>query len=224
MNSKKRNKRYQHFAIALLFLAPLTLLPKGFIETKYNLFEYPELFSLFRYSTLLGDGWMLLAVLVFILVRLHFYTNRKKLKELYSFIFAAALMSLTVCLLKNIIFHNELRPIACLSLQNAHWDTTQFNIHFNRLHSFPSGHTATFACIGFFLMRFIKKTFYIRLLFIGILFVGFSRMFLFQHFVLDVFIGFYIGLFSVITADKITALILNKRKNPKTVLVLNNSL
>ena len=221
MNSKKLNNLYRHFAIVILFLAPLVLLPKGFIEMKYNLFEYPELFEIFKCITFFGDGWMLLAVLIFILARLHFYTKRKNLKELYTFIFAAVLMMLFVHLLKKILFEDELRPIAYFNTLNPNWNSSQFDIHFNSRHSFPSGHTATFATIGFFLMRYVKKT-YSYLLFGSILLVGFSRIFLFQHFVLDVFIGLYIGLFSVSAANQLTTIIFSKKKTAKAFLAFNN--
>lgn len=222
MDSKKTNKLYSHFGLALLFLAPLLLLPKGFIEMKYNLFEYPNLFLPFKCITFFGDGWMLLGTLVFVLVRLHFYKKRRNLKELYSFIFAALLMSIVVCVFKHYLLPDTLRPIAYFTSKNPTWDSSQFDIHFNTRHSFPSGHTATFATIGFFLMRFIKKKLYIKLLFVAIILVGFSRIFLFQHFVLDVFIGFYIGLFSVVTANQLTYFVFTKKKSARTFLVLNN--
>ena len=222
MNQKRIHKLYQNFGLAILFLVPFALLPKGFIELRCNLFEYPQLFLLFKTITFFGDGWMLLGVLVFILVRLHFYKKRKKLKELYSFIFAALLMISIVCLLKNSLFQDALRPIAYFTAKNPNWNPSQFDIRFNCNHSFPSGHTATFATIGFFLMRFIKKTIYIKLLFAAIILVGFSRIFLFQHFVLDVIIGMYIGLFSVAAANQITYFVLAKKKIEKTIIVLNN--
>lgn len=222
MNQKRIHKLYQNFGLAILFLVPFALLPKGFIEMRCNLFEYPQLFLLFKTITFFGDGWMLLGVLVFILVRLHFYKKKKNLKELYIFIFAALLMTLVVCVLKHYLFPDDLRPFAYFTSKNPNWNPAQFNIRFNTRHSFPSGHTATFATIGFFLMRFIKKTIYIKLLFAAIILVGFSRIFLFQHFVLDVIIGMYIGLFSVATANQLTYFVFAKKKTARTFLVLNN--
>ncbi|HJS00428.1 MAG TPA: phosphatase PAP2 family protein [Flavobacterium sp.] len=219
MNQKKINKLYQHFGLVLLFLAPLLLLPKGFIEMRWNLFEYPQLFLAFKIITLFGDGWMLLAVLIFTLVRLHFYKRRKNLKDLYFFIFSAVISILIVSILKNLVFHDALRPMAYFDIKNSSWDTSIFDIRFNRRRSFPSGHTATFATIAFFLMRFAKKTIYIKLLFLAIVLVGFSRIFLFQHFVLDVFIGMYIALFSVTIGNKLSRFVLSKKKIAKTTIL-----
>ncbi len=222
MNQKKINKLYQHFGLVLLFLAPLLLLPKGFIEMRLNLFEYPQLFFPFKIITFFGDGWMLLGVLVFTLVRLHFYKKRKNLKDLYFFVFSALITISVVSIFKNIVFYEALRPIAYFSIKNPSWNPAQFDIRFNRHHSFPSGHTATFATIGFFLMRFVKKAVYHKLLFLAILLVGFSRMFLFQHFVLDVFIGMYIALFAVTIGNKLSSRVMSGKKVAKTILVPNN--
>lgn len=71
--------------------------------------------------------------------------------------------------------------------------------------SFPSGHTATAFAMGTVLVIMIKnKKWQLPILFAAIL-VGYSRIYLAQHFLLDIiigaFIGFAIGILSVYLAE-----------------------
>ena len=66
-------------------------------------------------------------------------------------------------------------------------------------HSFPSGHTAT-AFAMFFMLSIISKSNYSKLFFfLSALIVGFSRVYLLQHFFIDVYFGSIVGtLFALI--------------------------
>ncbi len=59
--------------------------------------------------------------------------------------------------------------------------------------SFPSGHTATAFAIAAVLALYTNKNWYHFLLLCAAVLVGFSRIFLSQHFLLDVLMGSFIG-------------------------------
>ncbi|MEP1094428.1 MAG: phosphatase PAP2 family protein [Cyclobacteriaceae bacterium] len=69
--------------------------------------------------------------------------------------------------------------------------------------SFPSGHTMTaFAIATFLALMMGKKEWSVALLF-GALFVGISRMYLNQHFLIDVTVGSFIGVIVAVICYKV---------------------
>ena len=69
-------------------------------------------------------------------------------------------------------------------------------VHMNRLHSFPSGHTSTAFSMALLLTSITKRKIWCYVLPMIALFVGYSRVYLGQHFVSDVFAGMLIGILS----------------------------
>ena len=61
-------------------------------------------------------------------------------------------------------------------------------------------------------MRYVKHAYQRMLLYLAILVVGYSRVFLFQHFVADVFAGVLLGLICVWCGDWISQRIFNKNR------------
>ncbi len=59
--------------------------------------------------------------------------------------------------------------------------------------SFPSGHTATIFCFAFLLSLFVRNTLATIGLLLVALVVGYSRVYLLQHFLVDVAAGAFIG-------------------------------
>lgn len=73
-----------------------------------------------------------------------------------------------------------------------------FNYHKNN--SFPSGHTTSAFAFGTVLMLNSKSHALKSLFFCAMVLVGFSRIYLLQHFLLDVYVGAFIGiLFGIIS-------------------------
>ena len=65
--------------------------------------------------------------------------------------------------------------------------------HINLLHSFPSGHTITAFAFFMALTFFTKNRLWQVLCFVLALLVGFSRIYLQQHFAIDVLVGSLVG-------------------------------
>lgn len=140
---------------------------------------------LFPYITYLGDG----AFFVFICLVLLPFNWRIGLMGLASF----ALSSLTSEFFKKVVFVGSPRP-----LKYFEHSTFQYHIikglDIHSYNSFPSGHTITaFAMFGLLAFLDPSKRRGWLWLFLAVL-TGYSRVYLFQHFVEDVFAGSVIGI------------------------------
>lgn len=204
MKKIKINQVYQNYALVLLFLFPLFFLNRGSIVSRINLFEYPSLFSFFKVLSFLGDGWMSMIIFVFLLIYRKNKKGKEFHKEIFSYLISVLLMFIFVSILKQGIYPMAARPIAFFENIPSNWNPEEFKIVFHQRRSFPSGHTATVATLGFFMMRFCKTKFLRMGLFSLILLAGFSRIFLFQHFIQDVIAGLFIGLFCVGVVNQIS--------------------
>ncbi len=208
--SAKQSSKYLLFFGALhVLLLPLVFFKRGTLELPFNLFVAPELFPVFNIITFMGDGWF--ALVVFGLVG--FIAAQKKLHvkaELMSFLIVSVLMGIGIYILKQLVFPDVTRPIAYFASLPRGWNTDDFALSFHRFRSFPSGHTASAATYGFFLMRYVKLPYNRLMLYAAILLVGYSRVFLFQHFVTDVFAGVLLGLVCVWFGDWISHRIFKK--------------
>lgn len=214
-----QNLFYRNFAFCLPFFIPLLLLPKGTIEQRINLFEFPSFFPFFKWITLLGDGWIMLIVLALLWTRYLIKKSGKIKVELLHFLFAALFMIVVVTLMKNLFFYAAPRPVEFFGIEAGSSLLERFDIRFHHFRSFPSGHTATIAVVGFYFMRYCKREFFRRLLFTLIMIGGFSRIFLFQHFLADVIVGISIGLISIFAGKYVTDRIIY-RKIKKRVAML----
>jgi membrane-associated phospholipid phosphatase len=213
MKNQNFNMVYLNFAVSLVFFVPMVLIPKGTIEQQVNLFEYPSLFLFFKTTTLLGDGWILLLAFLSLLA---YYFSAKTVKardEMMTFLFSALFMIVLVSLLKNVFFYSSPRPVKFFNLQSGSSLIDSFDLRFHHFRSFPSGHTATVSLLGFYLMRYFRREFWWRFLFVLILLGGFSRVFLFQHFLADVLAGIGISLISVLVGIKIVELLYYRKTN-----------
>ncbi len=174
---------YAPFILALLAGASiLFFIEKGeevlFINSLYSpFFDY-----LFYYGTSLGNGWMYVAVAVILLWK----SYRHALLALVCF----SVTGLVVQFLKNMIFPEMMRPSVVLSEFDLHFvEGVKIMKHF----SFPSGHTATVFSL-FCLLSLLVKRQWLGLIFIAMALIGgISRMYLVQHFFVDVYFGALIG-------------------------------
>lgn len=168
--------------IVLFFLVHIVL---GSVKTVVfiNSWHSPFLDSFFASITNLGSG---LVVLPFLLISLfqRFYIS-------IALTINVLLQGVLVSLFKRLLFHDAPRPINFLDDCIIH-RVEGVNIH--RIMSFPSGHAVTIFGLCFFLSLYAKsnRVLVLFLLFIAIV-VGLSRIYLLQHFALDVAVGALLG-------------------------------
>lgn len=138
----------------------------------------------FTYTTYLGDGAFFILVCLLLLI----YNRRVGAMAFTSF----ALSSLTVVFLKQFIFPERLRPLKFFE-HSAYQYRIIEGLNIYSYNSFPSGHT-TSAFAVFSLLAFIdnrRERGWLFLLLAAL--TGYSRVYLFQHFVEDVYVGSLIG-------------------------------
>lgn len=121
-------------------------------------------------------------------VLLAFFRIRYALMGLFNL----AVVGLLTGLFKNVFFQGYLRPISYFGADEFYRLVTTAEA--NYFNSFPSGHTMAIFAFLSLLACFIKKRRAGVTLFFVALSVGFSRMYLCQHFFVDVYFGSVFGL------------------------------
>lgn len=189
---------------SIIFLYPILFFPKGELELLINHFHNSELDLFFRYITHLGDG----SVLAVLLVVLLFYNYYSVILTAFTIIFQSILVSL----FKRWIFKGLERPVAFFDEGITLNFVEGVDVH--KFNTFPSGHTATgFALFALlFIMINNRGVIFSTLVFILALLVGFSRVYLLQHFVIDVYFGAIIGVLSVILALYFSGILFTDKK------------
>ncbi|WP_417800162.1 phosphatase PAP2 family protein [Tenacibaculum sp.] len=181
-------------SIAVLFLAlyfSITI-PKGELLIILNKHHTNFLDIFFKYITYLGDAviYIPLAILIFFLKR----------KNLTYLIYLLLIQTGISWVLKKVIFKGMARP-------KAYFDTNTFEllhkvsgINIHSLNSFPSGHTLTAFSLAFFFIFFFKLHKYGQLfLFVLACFAGLSRVYLLQHFLIDISFGAFLGFLTAVS-------------------------
>jgi len=140
----------------------------------------------FKIFTHFGDG----IVIAFAIVIMLFIKYRYAIVVAISSILATILVQL----FKRYIIPDVDRPsLVFESIKQLH---IVEGITMNTAHSFPSGHTATGFSI-FLLFALISNNKYIKFLFFIVAFlVAYSRIYLSQHFLVDIYFGSLIGVLS----------------------------
>jgi membrane-associated phospholipid phosphatase len=178
------------FTIIIAFATGIIVLIMGKNETfqLINSHHNSAADFFFKYFTHAGDGWMWVPVgLYFIFL---------KRKYLVAILAGIIISSLLTQFLKRVIYPDELRPIAHLA--------ENFPVHvieglkLNRVYSFPSGHTSTAFTMALILAYMLNKKIFSIILPVLALLVGYSRVYLAQHFPTDVLAGMGIGIVSAI--------------------------
>lgn len=137
----------------------------------------------FYISNYLGEGIFYAVVLfLFLIVRLRYGI---------ALLFAFAQVGLWVYFLKGVVFSHMVRPkLFFEGLADLHFVE---GVHVHQHFSFPSGHTTT-AFTLFCLLALLVKRKEISLLFVVFAVLGgLSRIYLAQHFLMDVFAGSILG-------------------------------
>lgn len=172
----------------LVGMAAMTFIEKGNFELLINRCNNPSLDQFFKYVTYLGDG-VIMAVAGIILLFIRYYYT-------VILLLISALHGLFLFIIKRFFFLGAPRPKVYLhGVANLHF-VEGVTIH--SLNSFPSGHTATIFSLTLFLALIINRKNWSFILFMLALVVGFSRIYLLQHFFIDVYYGSVVGVLSTL--------------------------
>ncbi len=158
----------------------------------------------FTNVTYLGDGAFMVILAVVLLIR----SYRFALMGVVSFV----VTGLLTIFLKQVVFPTALRPLKYFEHSSWQYHLIEgLNVH--SYNSFPSGHSMTaFAVFSLLALLDERKN---RGWFLATLAVvtAYSRVYLFQHFVADVWVGSLLG----VAVSATTVLIMSRlwEKNPK---------
>ena len=189
-----QSKEYQRFRAAVLFSVVIAMLLAVFvgiygkdqsflmINGRYS----PQADYFFNYVTYLGDG--------LIWVPLFLYTLIYKRDFFVAVVAAVIICTVITHFGKRVIFIDEPRPLRLMrDLARAVPLMAGRDSYSN---SFPSGHTSTAYTLSLLLAFLVRRRFAAFLFPLLAFLVGYSRVYLAQHFVTDVLAGTVIGILS----------------------------
>ena len=208
LNLIKSNKYFLYpYLVLMLFLSVILLVyTKTDIHLYINQFHTPFFDVFFKHYTKLGDG-IVVGIFIFILL---FIKYRYAIIASISGVFAI----IVVQSFKKYLIPDVDRPWRFFKGVHELYFVPDVVSHTS--HSFPSGHTTTGFLI-FFIFALIVKNKMLKFLFlIFAVLIGYSRIYLSQHFLNDVY---FASIFSILISF-FTYLWVSKWKNPK----LDNSI
>ena len=174
--------------VGLLIFGATLLFSLGKVKAFYalNPYHHPWLNDIFYFFTILGDG-------VFVVPMAFALLLIKEKKLFWLNLSTYCLSGIIVLTIKN--FVDEARPSVFEGLKNYPYFIDQITLH--NFHGFPSGHTASaFAAACMFAFNSRSKTITALVLLLIAALVGYSRVYLGEHFISDVMVGSVIGIFS----------------------------
>jgi membrane-associated phospholipid phosphatase len=170
--------------LSLLFVASLGI-DKGMDILWINGHHTAFLDLFFKTVTNLGDGLIFIPIVVFACF--------VRFRHAIAALFASLLHGILVSLFKRVLFPKLERPRKFLGDDLIHFAP---GVDVHNFNSFPSGHTATAFCAAFFLTLISgNKAIGVFTLMLAFM-VGYSRIYLAQHFLIDVAAGAVVGTFS----------------------------
>jgi membrane-associated phospholipid phosphatase len=183
-----RNSRWYFWALILLFLTGFLLLAidgKGGSFILLNSYHSNWLTTFFIIYTNVGDGIFALCI-----VALLFFYKRKP--EALALLLSFLISGLLAQIIKNLVTS----PRPRLFFTNGEYAKFIDGVTLSNNSSFPSGHTASaFAVATVLTLTMQNKNWKLPILFAAAL-VGYSRMYLAQHFLTDVMMGAFLGVIS----------------------------
>ena len=179
---------FPYFIFLLTGLGLILFYSKIDLHLYINSFHNVYLNYFFRFATHAGDG-LFIAVLVLLLA---FFRCRYALLLASSYL----LSSLIAQFLKKVIFPDFARPKKFFENIAELYYVPGIELH--SFNSFPSGHATTAFALFFCLTLMVKQHFLKLVCFITALIVAFSRVYLSQHFFIDIYFGSIIGVVSTL--------------------------
>lgn len=171
----------------------------------------PFLDNFFKYITHIGDGLFA----IFIAVGFLFFNVRKASYVLLSYITASILTTL----LKRVFFISTFRPHFVFHYFVGEKLNLVDGVDMLCTNSFPSGH-ATTAFALFFSLLFMSKNHFLKIFFFLLAFLAaYSRTYLSQHWLIDIYVGSAIGFsFSLL----FYLIFYGRKKSEKLAMPLNH--
>lgn len=187
---------YPYLCLLCCSIIVLSFKEKGFATIMINdghslFFDY-----FFKYYTYVGTGFLFVPLAVFLL----FY---KRILG-YFFLFIYAANGVVVVALKRYIISDNYRPFWVLKRMFHQVE----GVEIKKLFSMPSGHTNV-AFLMFLGLCFLTKNKWLHLLYLlSATLVAISRMYLYQHFLIDTVVGSVVG---VVLTTAVYMFFLNKK-------------
>lgn len=179
-------KKQTYFIYALFTVTSIVsicLYSKFSLHLLVNQFHTSFFDVFFKYVTHLGDG-----VMFGVLALLFLFIKRKMA---LVFIVGGVLTLLVTHLFKKVIFKGIPRPVGALGEEALHLVD---GVKMALWNSFPSGHTTTAFAIFTILCLYFSKCKSQYLWMSLAIIAGFSRVYLSQHFLIDIFVGSFLGI------------------------------
>jgi len=184
---KSSIKKQVFFIYSLFFLISFVSIVsynKTQLHLITNKYHAPFFDQFFKYATYLGDGILFGALVLF------FLKKRKKMSLV--FLVCGLLTLLITHLFKKIIFKGLPRPVKVLGEDALHLVD---GVKIAMMNTFPSGHTTTAFAIATVLCFYFAKNKTQYLWIVLAIIAGYSRVYLSQHFLIDVLVGSVLGIF-----------------------------
>lgn len=173
-----------YFGFALVSLGLITAFSKQEIHLTINAYHSHFWDVFFQIYTHIGEGTF--AIIISLLLVL--YSIRSFLFSITTTIFTGLLVGL----IKRVFFYGEPRPLTLLRENPKLYIIPGFEP--NEINSFPSGHSASIFALMLCLCFFIKNEKASVPFFFVSLLVCYSRLYLSEHFLIDVLAGATIGI------------------------------
>lgn len=167
----------------------LIIYPKAQLHIFSNQFHSPFSDTFFKYITHLGDGTFIAVLFIALLF--------VKYRYAFAFLTGALAASLLINLVKKVLMHDVYRPSKYFELYETYQLHFVEGVKLHALQSFPSGHTTTVFNL-FFMLSVLVENRWLKFIFLVIaIVVGYSRVYLSQHFLIDVVAGSVFGVASI---------------------------
>jgi membrane-associated phospholipid phosphatase len=168
--------------VLLIILLAAIFMPKGDDVLLINGHHHEILDRFFTFATYGGDGMVFLPVVVILL----FVRFSYALVAISGWIGHGMICSV----MKRLLFPTMLRPAGTLDHDLLYF-VPGVDVH--NSYSFPSGHTATAFCLAILVSLMLRKRFAFVVMIALAIIVAYSRVYLLQHFLVDVAAGAVIG-------------------------------
>lgn len=179
-----RKNRY-FFIPYLAALITCGLLLAMYSKTELHIFSNransPTFDIFFKHLTNLGDGAMIALLFIALLF--------VKYRFAFAFLFGSLATSAVVNILKKLVFTGVYRPSKYFELFETYQLHFVDGVKLHALQSFPSGHAATAFNIFLTLAILVKNNTLKLLLFMLAALTAYSRVYLSQHFLIDITAG-----------------------------------